>query len=651
MSLWPTRLDDCRSMVLVLASYPAMVKRLFGRYQREATNRSGVLITGQPGIGKSVFLWYLLAVLLTLKDDSPVRRAPVLLYHDVHIILFYDDRAYTPISPSTFDFTALPEVDTSNAIWALIDVDDTTGEPAGLAGARGVFPIQAASPDPKRYRNWLRKRKAVMWGFPFWTVEELLAGWKVQKQYAETIADIDYWLNHRDDPVKPEFELHLIHRTTLEDALFSGQNFIHNEQEDKIFEDEQGDETVEEEQRDETVEDEDEDMHMAEYPGNDTQEQAQKATEETKEQQQPVSSINPEEAAKILLSHAITKYGWAARDVYEYLHSPAAVVDSHEYALKLRAEAVWEDTFKFVQHFVVTRDAFAGDVPHSHRIIAIKLSSEVVGTSLKENDKWFPIIKSDYITGEMDQKLLQLTEEKCQNYYATFKEMGSDGASVAGCVYETIVHDKICKGIPLLSLQPMFPVKKNTARTSFTITSTSPVPLNRLAFPSSTRFPLRYGNLLEVFTLDKYYIPLSHSNPLFDAFFFSKGQNESFVVLTISQVSTEMNHGGSPKALSLVEIIKKTAECSFGMPVHVRYLLICPEFLPDHRGWEFPLKGYKVAIRGPMFYLGLPVPYEDPFNAEEKLNKKAQQNPLVEDPPVQQARRILCKRQKVTPGD
>ncbi|KAE9391945.1 hypothetical protein BT96DRAFT_979627, partial [Gymnopus androsaceus JB14] len=362
-------LDDCGSTVLVLASYSAMVERLFGRYQREDTNHSGVLISGQPGTGKSVFLWYLLAVLLTLKDDSPCQRAPVLFYHGVHIILFYNDRAYTPISPSTFDFTIIPEVTASNgSIWALIDVDAKTEEPTGLAEARRVFAVQAASPDPKRYHIWLERRDAL---------KELLAGWKVQHKYTQTMEAIDYWLNHRDDPIKPEFELHLIHRTTLEEALISGRDFIHNKQEDEMVEDE--------------------------YP-DDTQEQEQNATEETKEQEQSVSTINPEEAAKILLSHAITQYGWAARDVYEYLHEPAAVYRS--------PQASAETT--------------------SGR----RSTSEVVKTSIKENDEWFPIIKSDYIAGEMDQKLLGLTDEKRQKYCTAFKEM-------AGRVYETTVHDKI----------------------------------------------------------------------------------------------------------------------------------------------------------------------------------------------------------------
>ncbi|KAE9383685.1 hypothetical protein BT96DRAFT_951119 [Gymnopus androsaceus JB14] len=152
---------DCGSTVMVSATYPAMVERLFGRYQRKYINHTGVLITGQPGTGKSIFLWYLLAVLLTLKDDSPVPRAPVLFYHDVHIILFYNDRAYTPISPSTFDFTIVPRVSASNSsIWALIDVDAKAEEPVGLAAALRVFAVQAASPDPKRYRIWLERRHA-----------------------------------------------------------------------------------------------------------------------------------------------------------------------------------------------------------------------------------------------------------------------------------------------------------------------------------------------------------------------------------------------------------------------------------------------------------------------------------------------------------
>ncbi|KAE9383687.1 hypothetical protein BT96DRAFT_951120, partial [Gymnopus androsaceus JB14] len=305
----------------------------------------------------------------------------------------------------------------NSSIWALIDVDAKAEEPVGLAAALRVFAVQVASPDPKRYHIWLERRHVRTWGFPFWTVEELLAGWKVQQQYTQTIKAIDYWLNHQDNPVKPEFELHLIHCTTLEDTLISGRDFthIHNKHEDEMMEDK--------------------DVHVDEHPQDNMQ-----------EQQQSVSTINPEEAAKILLSHAITHYGWAACDVYEYLHDPSEVVDRHEQLLKLPAEIVWEDTFKFVKHFVVTGAFAGGHVFHSHRTIAVKLNSDVVRTSLKENDKWFPIIKSNYIAGKMDKKLLRLTDEKRRNYYDTFKGLSSDGASLAG-VCE--VHDKICKGVPL----------------------------------------------------------------------------------------------------------------------------------------------------------------------------------------------------------
>ncbi|KAF9029764.1 hypothetical protein BDP27DRAFT_1532831 [Rhodocollybia butyracea] len=67
----PSPHDFCRSLqhsgtgkMLVLPEYRAIVKRIANLYRQLPD--SEVLITGQPGIGKSVFLFYLLAILLSI---------------------------------------------------------------------------------------------------------------------------------------------------------------------------------------------------------------------------------------------------------------------------------------------------------------------------------------------------------------------------------------------------------------------------------------------------------------------------------------------------------------------------------------------------------------------------------------------------------
>ncbi|KAF9066926.1 hypothetical protein BDP27DRAFT_1365275 [Rhodocollybia butyracea] len=60
-----------------------------------------VLITGQPGIGKSMLLIYLFFVLLSLKDepdpDLGLCSAPVFLYTKDQPILFYNGQIYRPV--------------------------------------------------------------------------------------------------------------------------------------------------------------------------------------------------------------------------------------------------------------------------------------------------------------------------------------------------------------------------------------------------------------------------------------------------------------------------------------------------------------------------------------------------------------------------
>ncbi|KAK2460144.1 hypothetical protein APHAL10511_007823 [Amanita phalloides] len=55
----------------------------------------GVIFTGQPGIGKTLFIWFLLAHLLKMK------QAVLFIIQD-ECLLFYHDEVYTPIgTPKT----------------------------------------------------------------------------------------------------------------------------------------------------------------------------------------------------------------------------------------------------------------------------------------------------------------------------------------------------------------------------------------------------------------------------------------------------------------------------------------------------------------------------------------------------------------------
>ncbi|KAE9408916.1 hypothetical protein BT96DRAFT_970387 [Gymnopus androsaceus JB14] len=115
--------------ILVLDSYSTMFGRLSKRYIDRP--RTGAVIIGQPGIGKSIFVCYLLVKLLALPET---RRAPIIFHYETTVLLFYHDKVYRPKS-HPFQFDRLPERLKVDRIWALIDMGDRREEPWGLGNA------------------------------------------------------------------------------------------------------------------------------------------------------------------------------------------------------------------------------------------------------------------------------------------------------------------------------------------------------------------------------------------------------------------------------------------------------------------------------------------------------------------------------------
>ncbi|RPD71207.1 hypothetical protein L226DRAFT_538333 [Lentinus tigrinus ALCF2SS1-7] len=138
-------------------------------YQALVFRDRGVIFTGEPGTGKSLFLWYLLVcllqkrqvVLLNLESKSP--------------LLFYHGRVYTAQSCSS-----LPET-SCGFIWSLLDPHSGSSPPGSTDGP--VFPVQASTPDEDLYREWRIRREALLTAFPLWSREEVDKGLRLQWGY------------------------------------------------------------------------------------------------------------------------------------------------------------------------------------------------------------------------------------------------------------------------------------------------------------------------------------------------------------------------------------------------------------------------------------------------------------------------------------
>lgn len=172
--------------ILVTQSYEAMFQRLLRLREKDEKTPTGAVLTGQPGTGelyrhipspsdthrlicspgKTTFLMFMLVRLISALQV-------VLFCGSSKIYLFYRGRAYCRPTESGFD--NLPIHTKRHPIWALINMDYKDHGPP-ITEEPNIWPIQAASTNPVRWKSWSRQNEAALLGMPRWTEEELTKG-------------------------------------------------------------------------------------------------------------------------------------------------------------------------------------------------------------------------------------------------------------------------------------------------------------------------------------------------------------------------------------------------------------------------------------------------------------------------------------------
>ncbi|KAH9022953.1 hypothetical protein EDB85DRAFT_1992850 [Lactarius pseudohatsudake] len=124
----------------------------------------GVVVTGQPGIGKSCFLYYVLLRLLS-------RRSPVALQVPGHFLVFgFDGVEIHPLDQANYNvFPA--------GTCALSDSNEEVKAPCsaflGAAKQGRAWIVQATSPLEERWRMWKKQRSADIFVMDHPTVDEI----------------------------------------------------------------------------------------------------------------------------------------------------------------------------------------------------------------------------------------------------------------------------------------------------------------------------------------------------------------------------------------------------------------------------------------------------------------------------------------------
>lgn len=156
---------DGMDSILVRDEYKTILEHLVKLSEEKGIG--GAVLTGQPGIGKSLFLYYILiSRILTGKTT--------VFENEMNNIYLFGD--YFQRSKRIHEM-AYP------GAWALSDSNARLTQPSdGFIGAGSqFFTVQATSPQPHRWKTWQKYRNAEMVAMDWWSWEEIYTGAEIAK--------------------------------------------------------------------------------------------------------------------------------------------------------------------------------------------------------------------------------------------------------------------------------------------------------------------------------------------------------------------------------------------------------------------------------------------------------------------------------------
>ncbi|KAF8308483.1 hypothetical protein DL93DRAFT_2086821, partial [Clavulina sp. PMI_390] len=122
--------------------------------KRAPDRHRGIVVTGQPGIGKTFFDWYII-------QHKCRKGHPILFNYFQEYYLFYDHHVYKPDAKADVDKlkgAILRILEPGSILWCIIDMETALRPPEYLAMNAAWYPIQTTSPNPVRYDQWSRVR-------------------------------------------------------------------------------------------------------------------------------------------------------------------------------------------------------------------------------------------------------------------------------------------------------------------------------------------------------------------------------------------------------------------------------------------------------------------------------------------------------------
>ncbi|KAF8584001.1 hypothetical protein K439DRAFT_1617083 [Ramaria rubella] len=142
------------STILERSEYRDILLKLDNLDRKRRRYSGGVAVTGQPGIGKTFFLYYILIKRL-LEGKCTV------LQDRVPYFLFFGDAGCREIQITDTQHADLSDKPYAmRQTWILVDSNDAMEKPAQFATGRlcDAFVVQASSPWISRWKGWVKER-------------------------------------------------------------------------------------------------------------------------------------------------------------------------------------------------------------------------------------------------------------------------------------------------------------------------------------------------------------------------------------------------------------------------------------------------------------------------------------------------------------
>ncbi|KAI0057381.1 hypothetical protein BV25DRAFT_1831220 [Artomyces pyxidatus] len=127
-------------------------------------------------------------------------------------------------------------------------------------------------------------------------------------------------------------------------------------------------------------------------------------------------------------------------------------------------------------------------------------------------------------------------------------------------------------------------------------------------FPLPDSGAIIYKNIEDVDVASaRYHVPAATDNPLFDAFFISRGKSGKAKARTlwICRMITAKRREGPRGGYSLISQLRRRIAGRFKCKVEVKYALVMPLSLPREYHWDLPVGWSEPGVKGDVYCLPL----------------------------------------------